>query len=308
MLIPNLKKSIMNCYPLVSVIIPNYNHAPFLKERIDSVLNQSYRNFEVILLDDYSTDNSREIIESYRGHEKISHIEFNTMNSGSTFKQWEKGINIAKGEWIWIAESDDVAHNNFLSILTQYLTDNASIVFCRSQIITENGEKLDEFNPSNNEVAVSFDLKGDLFVEQNMILNNSISNASSVIFSRNKYLKEVSIPPYYKLSGDYLAYLQLSKNSNVIFESRALNFYRIHSNTVRNRHVNKTPKEAINNVKFLIKNYPYIKKQIFDKWIFNLASNEYQFERIIDQLMIYYFLFKEGKLLYYLKSKYNNAN
>ena len=45
-------------HPLVSVIIPNYNHAPFLKERIDSVLNQTYQNFEVILLDDCSTDNS----------------------------------------------------------------------------------------------------------------------------------------------------------------------------------------------------------------------------------------------------------
>lgn len=294
--------------PLVSVIIPNYNHAPFLKERIDSVLNQTYKNIEVILLDDCSSDNSREIIESYRGHEKISHIEYNTTNSGSTFKQWEKGINIAKGEWIWIAESDDVAHNNFLSILTQYLTDNAAIIFCRSQIITENGEKIDEFNPSNNEVVDSFDLKGYLFVEQNMILNNWISNASSVIFSKNKYLNQVSIPSYYKLSGDYLAYLQLSKNSNVIFESRTLNFYRIHSETVRNKYANKTPKEAINNVKFLIKNYPNIKKEIFDRWIFKLASNEYQFESILDQLRIYYFLCKEGKFFYYLKSKYNNAD
>jgi glycosyltransferase involved in cell wall biosynthesis len=101
--------------PLVSVIIPNYNHAAYLNERIDSVLNQTFRDFEVILLDDCSTDNSREIIESYRGHEKISQIEYNEVNSGSTFIQWKKGLDLAQGDWIWIAESDDVASNEFLS-------------------------------------------------------------------------------------------------------------------------------------------------------------------------------------------------
>ena len=54
--------------PLISVIIPNYNHAPYLNKRIDSILNQSVQNFELIILDDCSTDNSREVIESYRSH------------------------------------------------------------------------------------------------------------------------------------------------------------------------------------------------------------------------------------------------
>ena len=84
----------------VSVIIPNYNHAPFLKERIDSVLQQTYTDFEVIILDDCSTDNSKEIIETYRMHPKVVHIEYNVVNSGSTFKQWKKGIDLTKGEWI----------------------------------------------------------------------------------------------------------------------------------------------------------------------------------------------------------------
>ncbi|MFM7595916.1 MAG: glycosyltransferase family 2 protein [Flavobacteriales bacterium] len=95
---------------LVSVIIPNYNHAPFLKERIDSVLNQSYSHVEVILLDDCSSDNSREIIEEYRRNEKVKHIVYNQKNSGNTFIQWQKGVELALGEWVWIAESDDRAH------------------------------------------------------------------------------------------------------------------------------------------------------------------------------------------------------
>ena len=84
---------------LVSVIIPNYNHARYLDERIQSVLNQTYQNFEVIILDDKSTDNSREVIEKYRAHPKIVHIIYNEINSGSTFRQWEKRNREGKGRF-----------------------------------------------------------------------------------------------------------------------------------------------------------------------------------------------------------------
>ena len=92
---------------LVSIIIPNYNHAKFLDERIQSVLNQTYQNFELIILDDKSSDNSVEVINQYKDDPRVSSIIINKDNSGSTFKQWYKGIEIAKGEIIWIAESDD---------------------------------------------------------------------------------------------------------------------------------------------------------------------------------------------------------
>ena len=100
--------------PLVSVIIPNYNHAQFLKERIDSVLRQWFKDFEIIILDDCSSDNSKAVIEEFKGEDKIVHVEFNEKNSGSPFKQWVKGIELAKGDLIWIAESDDLADSQFL--------------------------------------------------------------------------------------------------------------------------------------------------------------------------------------------------
>ena len=100
--------------PKVSVIIPNYNHALFLEQRLESVLNQTYQDFEVIFLDDASTDSSRAVFTKYANHPKISHIIFNETNSGYPFKQWNKGVNLAMGEYIWIAESDDYAELNFL--------------------------------------------------------------------------------------------------------------------------------------------------------------------------------------------------
>src|ERR1700712_406276 len=95
--------------PKVSVIVPNYNHMLYLKQRIDSILAQTYRDFEVILLDDASVDGSVKILEHYRYNLKVKHIVLNTQNSGSTFAQWEKGLQLAQGDWVWIAESDDYA-------------------------------------------------------------------------------------------------------------------------------------------------------------------------------------------------------
>ena len=70
---------------MVSVIVPNYQHAPYLRERIDSILNQTYQDFEVILLDDCSKDESRDILLSYQDHPKVSHVVLNEENTGNTF-------------------------------------------------------------------------------------------------------------------------------------------------------------------------------------------------------------------------------
>lgn len=124
-----------NLNPLVSAIIPNYNHARYLKQRLDSVFNQTYQNFEVILLDDCSTDNSLEIIEKYNGNPHLSQIVVNESNSGSVFKQWDKGINLAKGELIWIAESDDYCELTFLEEMVNALAAKKTVVVACAQYV-----------------------------------------------------------------------------------------------------------------------------------------------------------------------------
>lgn len=95
--------------PLVSVIVPNYNHAQYLEQRLDTVFNQTYQNFEVIILDDKSTDNSLEVINRYKDNPHLSQIVVNEQNTGSPFKQWDKGINLAKG--VTIGEGAVIAAN-----------------------------------------------------------------------------------------------------------------------------------------------------------------------------------------------------
>ena len=120
--------------PQVSVIVPNYNHAPYLRQRLDSIFNQTFQDFEVIILDDCSTDNSKEVIEEYRNRSQVSHVVYNETNSGSPFKQWAKGFDLAQGEYIWIAESDDWAELNFLEKMFRILEkdDSLALAFCES--------------------------------------------------------------------------------------------------------------------------------------------------------------------------------
>lgn len=76
----------------ITVIIPNYNHAKFLPRRIESVLEQSFENIEILLLNDCSPDDSREIIEQYANLGNLIRVILNEQNSGSTFKQWWGGL------------------------------------------------------------------------------------------------------------------------------------------------------------------------------------------------------------------------
>src|SRR5574344_1878499 len=128
--------------PLVSIIIPNYNHADDVEERIRNIFNQTYTNYEIIILDDKLTDSSIEIINKFRGNSHISNIIINKENSGSPFKQWFKGISLAKGDLIWIAECDDSCELNMLEeLVNTYIKYNCVFTFARSMVIDSNGAK-----------------------------------------------------------------------------------------------------------------------------------------------------------------------
>lgn len=220
--------------PLVSVIIPNYNHARFLDERIQSVLNQTYQNFEVIILDDKSTDNSVEVINKYKNNPHVSHVVVNEENSGSTFKQWHKGFELAKGEIIWIAESDDSCEKSFLETLVRgYVDNNAVIAFCRSYKYDIHGNK--SILPQQAIFPWDIVMQGKSFISKYMIDGNSVVNASSVIFNRNIAMTIDKQYMTMRSAGDWLFWIQLMEQGNVYFCTKELNYFRQHE-------TNTTPK------------------------------------------------------------------
>ncbi len=213
--------------PFVSVIIPNYNHARFLDERILSVLNQTYQNFELIILDDKSTDNSVEVINKYKDNPHISHIVVNKENSGSTFKQWHKGFELAKGDIIWIAESDDSCDKLLLETLVNgYVKNNAVLAFCRSCMYDIDGNK--SIYTHQNYLSSDIIMPGNGFISQYMVQYNAVANASSAIFNRNVAM---SIDKQYmsmRGEGDWLFWIELMQHGNVVFYTAEYNFFRFH--------------------------------------------------------------------------------
>lgn len=226
----------------VSIIIPNYNHAQFLEQRIESILCQTFQNFEIIILDDCSTDNSHLIIEKYRKHNKVSKIIYNKKNSGSTFRQWKLGLETAKYDFIWIAESDDFADKEFLAVAMQKFKENKDSIlfFSNSRVVNENNRLLDNntiiFGKELDENLFSkdFTLSGNAFVEKILFYKNLIQNASAVVFKKDAALKNIHQIIDFKMCGDWLFWIFLLRNNMISYSSLELNFFRTSSNTTRN--------------------------------------------------------------------------
>lgn len=262
--------------PKVSVIIPNYNHARFLEQRIRSVLQQTYQDFEVILLDDCSTDESRAIIETYRNHEKVSHLIFNDVNSGNTFHQWKKGIELAKGEYIWLAESDDYCAQNFLEITTKLIDENptASLVYCSSHRVNAEGEYIDDLSFWYNDLSVTkwnsvYINDGIQEIKEVLSIRNTIPNASAVLFRKSAVKPNWNELTTYKLSGDWLFWINLLEYNDVIYTTSCINYFRTHTRSVRS---NTEKDETVEMEKIRILKYLKLRQLISNKDYKSLTS------------------------------------
>ena len=239
--------------PLVSVILPNYNHSKYLPNRIDTILTQTFTDFELIILDDCSTDNSREVIKKYEGHPRITNIVFNETNSGSTFLQWEKGIQLSTGKYIWLAESDDYSDPDFLKVLVGKLETNQDygVAFCASNITDENNHVSRSnynYSPKVNEfLSHDFVMEGKQFCEEYLFFGCLIVNASAVVFKKELYGKINKDFKTYKVSGDWRMWVELCYGTNVVYINQSLNYFRFHTNNVRTNKATIMNGEAIRN-------------------------------------------------------------
>lgn len=216
----------------VSVIMPNYNHAPYLKERMDSILAQDYPDFEVILLDDASTDNSITILNAYAKHPRVKTLVVNDTNSGNTFLQWQRGLALAEGDYIWIAESDDVAEPTFLSRLVETIErEQAVLAFCHSEWIDGEGEVL----PRSRDTRWNrdFSMDGKMFVKHYLLGYTTICNASAVLFRREAAAAiDMMQVAQFPASGDRLFWIRMALQGSVAFVADKLNRFRQHTHKV----------------------------------------------------------------------------
>lgn len=222
--------------PRVSVIIPNYNHAQFLTARLESVFGQTYQDFEVIFLDDGSTDESKTVFEQIAQPQQNRVITvFDDLNSGNSFKQWNRGALRASGEYIWIAESDDYAEHTFLEQMVPILEKNLSVglVYCQSTLVDSAG-RLTALNLGELWERDFVITSKDNFCEH-LIVRNSIPNASAVLMRRSVFERIGYADETMVFCGDWLTWSKIASVSDVAFLAKPLNYFRKHEATVTAR-------------------------------------------------------------------------
>jgi glycosyltransferase involved in cell wall biosynthesis len=222
--------------PKISIIIPSYNHAPYLEMRVRSVLAQTFTDTEIILLDDCSTDGSLDILARYRSHPKVTHCIFNQANSGSAFRQWERGMACATGKYIWIAESDDLADPHFLSHLSGLLDAHRKVglAYCQSAKIDETGSTIGSWKDQTDGIPGNpwrgdFVAKGRDVLRSFLLFQNVVPNASAVLF-RRRFLRPNILRDAagYTINGDWYIWSNVLLSSDIAFVNQHHNFCRFH--------------------------------------------------------------------------------
>lgn len=232
----------------VSAVVPNYNYADYLDERIDSIVNQIYPIYELIILDDCSKDNSVEVIKKKLKeiNDKYPNIKTkfipNKINSGNVFKQWKKCFELSTGDYLWICEADDSCSKYFLNnVMRGFDSPQVVLSYSESKTIDEFGRVLkkdlrdwiDIFETDN--WYSSYIHNGKYELKNFLCTNNTIANVSGVVFKKDKkiqYEKYLTDAQKYVLSGDWYFYSKVLLFGDISYCSMSLNYHRMHSKSV----------------------------------------------------------------------------
>ena len=227
----------------ISVVVPNYNYSNYLYQRVYSILNQNYKIHELIILDDASKDNSlfyiKQIEQKISGFVNVK-VVVNDINSGNAFSQWQKGINLATGDYVWVAEADDYAKKNFLNEVVSPLKKNNNIVisYADTGFIDSNGyitknSLVDQIDIlKTNHWNASYVNKGISEINCYSYLNCTIPNVSGTIIKKGNYDEIFESAKKFHQSGDWFTYLNILNLGDISFINKTLNYYRVHGNNI----------------------------------------------------------------------------
>ncbi len=243
--------------PRVSVVVPNYNYAHYLPQRLAAIAAQTWPVAEVLVLDDASTDHSLDVLQQQRGRfVPEPRVVAGAQNSGSVFKQWRRGVELARGEYVWIAEADDLAKPAFLETLVTALHRRPDVVmaYCESEAIDATGVVvMSDYRSYTADVSphrwnAAYTTTGADEVDQALAIKNTIPNVSAALFRREALLEVLRAHEDeicgYRIAGDWVTYVRLLERGGLHYEPAALNRHRRHSGSVtsatnRQRHLDE---------------------------------------------------------------------
>lgn len=249
--------------PKLSVVMPVYNtEEKFLKEAIESILNQTFKDFEFIIINDCSTNNTQEVILSYKD-ERIVYLK-NEKNLGVSASA-NIGLNRAKGKYIARMDSDDIAENNRFEIQYNFLEENPKYQLCATRITKSKGKASSR--------TMNFE-----YLKTKILLRGNCIVQPTVMFNREFFINNAL---YYKedllYAEDLELWVRLSLVGKFVIIPEKLLYYRIHPEQANNVYSNK--------------HYEYMKKQ-FER---NLQMLGFEYNEETKELLLNFLAFFEGE-------------
>ncbi len=232
-----IKNTPVHFNKLISIIIPTFNQGQFLDRALKSVINQTYTNWEVIIVDNHSSDNTSKIVKSFK-NPKITYFKIH--NNGIIAKSRNAGISAANGKWIAFLDSDDWWANDKLEKCAIYLGNEVDLVYHDLKIIYEKQKLFRKRSIKSRQLynPVLIDL---------LVGGNIISN-SSVIVRKSLIEKIGGISENEKLiaAEDYYTWLKIAELTNkFMYVPSAKGFYLIHEQSHSNKDMSIPSRVAI---------------------------------------------------------------
>ena len=228
--------------PKFSVVIPTYNSSKTINKTITSVLKQKYKNFEIIIVDDGSTDNTvSKVKQIFDSRIKIYKIK----RSGGPAKPRNYGINKSISDWICFLDSDDLWESNKLKILSRSIKQNNFDILCHNEYILKSGKKkIVKYGPFKKNFYKKLLIDGNLLSTSATMLNKKFLLKNNLKFNESK--KFVSVEDY------DLWMLCAKKKANFIFIDDILGTYIIH-----NEGISQNYHKHLNSFKSLLKHHVF---------------------------------------------------
>lgn len=222
----------MSASPRVSIVLPNYNYARYLDERIRTLLDQTFGDFELIIVDDASTDDSRAVIDAFASDTRVR-MQFYKVNSGHPYQRWNDGAAMARGEYLLFAGADDRCESTLVESLVSRLDANpeCGLAHARSWMIDAGGRPL-RLRPTGTRWDHDFVAHG-ADEAPFMLVKNSIPNASALLLRRSLFQTCGGFDLSYRLSADHALWVRMLSHAGVAYVATPLNGWRTHSGTVR---------------------------------------------------------------------------
>lgn len=222
--------------PLISILMPNYNNEKYLSEAIESILNQTYKNFEFIIIDDCSTDNSWELIQKYAKKDKRIRAYRNDRNL-KIVKTLNKALKLVNGKYIGRMDGDDIVTLDKFEKQVTFLEKNLDVDCV--------GTNLELTNSNMKKIGVRMYPKTHNEIKKKLSMEASIAHATILI--KSDILKKAKYSLGNELAEDYDLWFRLFQRGVIFHNLQEITyFYRQHENQGKFTNLKGTLLKAIN--------------------------------------------------------------